>query len=104
MPSPEAIQAWLTAASFLVFITIYLVNSRSAAKILAVRLETIDATMEDFKKEMAKLSDVIIKQALQDQRVSTMDERLLAGGKRMDELQKMVLSLMTGRKLDTTGK
>lgn len=80
----------LTLASFIVFITLYIANSRITGKLLAIRLESVDASLEDFKLEVKKLADIITKQALQDQRISLQDDRLLHEGKRVDELERRV--------------
>jgi hypothetical protein len=83
----------LTIASFLVFVTVYMVNSRGAAKILAARLETVDANMEDFKIELKKMGDILIGQAQQDgrmnlieQHVTMIDQRIMQEGQRVDAL------------------
>ena len=76
----------LTIASFIVFVTIYVVNSRGAAKILAVRLTTVDATIEDFKVELKKLSEVLIGQAQQDGRINLLEQRMMQEGLRLDAL------------------
>ena len=97
---PQWVQTLVTIASFLVLGTVYIVNGRNAAKMLGARLEVIDGTMEDFKKEIKKLTDVIIAQALQGQRIQTLDERTLAQGKRIDGLSKNVMLILLKMKVD----
>ena len=76
----------LTMGSFLVFVTIYVVNSRGAAKILAARLEIMDANVDEFKLEIKKLGEILIGQALQDGRINLLEQRLMQEGNRMDAL------------------
>lgn len=83
----------LTIGGFIVFITMYIVSNRYTAKLLGVRLGVLDATMEDFKREIKALAVVITQQALQDQRITTQDDRLLHEGKRVDELERRVNQL-----------
>jgi hypothetical protein len=88
------IQTLATIGSFLVLGTVYIVNGRNAAKILAERLKGIDQTMGDFKDELKKMQDVIVAQALQSGRIQLLDERTLAHGKRVDELAKGMNKVM----------
>ena len=76
----------MTMGSFLVFVTIYVVNSRGAAKILAARLEIMDANVDEFKLEIKKLGEILIGQALQDGRINLLEQRLMQDGNRMDAL------------------
>jgi hypothetical protein len=76
----------LTVGSFLVFITLYISNIRTSTKVLSLRFETIDASIEDFRNDIKKLQEVIITQALQNQRLNNMEERNNATGKRLDEI------------------
>lgn len=84
----------LTIGGFLVFVTMYIVNSKNVGKLLGVRLEMIDASMIDFKKEIEKLTDVIVKQAQQDIRLNQQDERALKEGQRVDELDRRLARLI----------
>ena len=89
MPTdPAWIQIFVTVGSFLVFGTVYIVNGRNAAKILATRLEVVDASLMDFKHEISKLTDVLIAQAIQGKRQDNAEERIMAQGKRIDEVEK----------------
>lgn len=78
----------LTMGSFLVFVTVYVVNSRGAAKVLAARLQNVDSAMGEFKAELKKLGEVLIGQAQQDGRINLLEQRLLQEGNRVDDLGK----------------
>ena len=100
---PQTIQTLVTVGSFLVLGTVYVVNGRAAAKILSTRLEMIDATMEDFKAEIKKLTQVIVEQALQGARIQTLDERTLAQGQRVDDISKTVREILVGLRFEGRG-
>lgn len=78
----------LTIGSFLVFVTIYVVNSRGAAKILGTRLEIVDASMEDFRKELKEFSKVLISQVQQDGQIQLLAQQFVQQGQRVDELSR----------------
>lgn len=78
----------LTIGSFLVFVTIYVVNSRGAAKILGARLEVVDASMEDFRKELKEFSKVLISQVQQDGQIQLLAQQFVQQGQRVDELSR----------------
>lgn len=78
----------LTIGSFLVFVTIYIVNSRGAAKILGARLEIVDASMEDFRKELKEFSKILISQERQDGRIDLLGQQFSQQGQRVDELSR----------------
>ena len=80
----------LTIGGFVVFITIYIVNSRGAANVLATRMQQYDATVEDFKIELKKLSDVLIGQAQQDGRINLLEQRMMQEGNRVDKLSENI--------------
>jgi hypothetical protein len=94
---PVTIQTIVTIGSFLVLGTVYIVNGRGAAKILATRLESIDDTMKDFKAELKELQAVVVAQALQSGRIQLLDERTLAQGKRIDEHAKALYAASVTR-------
>lgn len=54
------------------------------------RFAEIDNQVRDFKAEMKRLSDVLIRLTEQDGRMNIADERLLAQGKRIDSLAQTV--------------
>jgi len=85
---PAWVQTLVTVGSFLVLGTVYIVNGRNAAKLLGARLEFVDASLEDFKKEIGKLTEVLVAQAVQGKRVDNVEERIMAQGKRLDEVEK----------------
>lgn len=78
----------LQIGAFVVFITIYIVNSRGAAKILGTRLEIVDASMEDFRKELKEFSKVLIGQAQQDGEIQSLRQQFVQQGQRVDELSR----------------
>lgn len=78
----------LTIASFLVGGTAFAYTIRADSRVQAYKLEVIDAQMEDFKKEMTKLTEVVIQQAQQSTRLDNVEERQMSQGKRLDEAEK----------------
>ena len=78
----------LTIGGFMVFITIYIVNSRGAAKILGPRLEVVDASMEDFRKELKEFSKVLISQVQQDGQIQLLAQQFVQQGQRVDEISR----------------
>lgn len=82
----------LTMGMFIVAMTAYVVNGRSAAKVLGARLSGIDGQMQEFKEEIKKLTEVLIAQALMVGRVERAEDRQIAEGKRLDALQKEVVA------------
>lgn len=76
----------LTLGGFVVFITIYVVNSRGAAKVLAVQLVNVGDRIGAMESEVKKLGDVLIGQALQDGRINLLEQRLMQEGLRLDTL------------------
>ena len=96
---------WLTIIGFAVMATIYIVNSRSSNKVLASRLEVIDDRMESFQQEMKKLNDILVTQAVQNSRISLIEERILQEGKRIDgigtSLRDILLRMALGKPKDT---
>lgn len=82
-----ALGDFLTVASMIVLITMYIVNTRTQSKVLDTRLSMIDASMEDFRNEMKEMQNIVSIQAVQDVRLNSMDERILAEGKRLDRFE-----------------
>lgn len=81
-----SVDTLLTIATIIVGVTLYISNQRATAAIFDVRLQQIDASMEDFRQEIKKLGDIVVTQALQTERLNHMEERGVATGKRLDEL------------------
>jgi hypothetical protein len=50
------------------------------------RFAEVDNQVRDFKTEMKRLSDVIVRLTEQDGRINIADERMLAQGKRIDSI------------------
>lgn len=76
----------LTAASFIVFITLYVANMRNASKIFSVRLQQIDEAIDDFKIDIEKLNKVITDLASQNVRIDNVVQMSLGTGQRVDAL------------------
>ena len=97
MPDAATITNLLTGASFLVFITVYIVNSRGAARMLGERLRGMDHTITNFAIELKKLQDVVTAQAVQSTRIDNLSQTLLETGKRVDgssaNVQRMLMKL-----------
>lgn len=85
---------WLTIIGFVVMATIYVVNSRSGNKIITNKLEIIDGTMENFQKEITKLNEVLVTQAVQNSHIGMMEERILQEGKRMDNMSRALNQIL----------
>ena len=84
----------LTLVSFLVGGLVFVLAVKSDTRDLATKFEQtnklydtrfgyLGGQIEDFKTEMKKLSDILIRQ-------NTTDERLLMQGKRIDEMSALV--------------
>lgn len=88
----------LTIACFFVGVVIYVVSGRTDAKVLEARLQLIDAQMEDFKLEIKKLGEILIKQALQDGRIANIETRMLMGGQRVDSMEETFRKFLLERR------
>jgi len=62
------------------------------------RFAEIDNQVQDFKKEMKRLSDVLIKLTEQDGRMNIVDERMLAQGKRLDSIAQTLRDVLVSDK------
>ena len=80
----------LTIGSFCVFVTVYVVNSRGAAKVLATKLQMVDTSIGEFKQEMKQLSVVIIEQTRQEGSIALIRQQMLQEGKRLDDLARNI--------------
>jgi hypothetical protein len=76
--------AWTTIGVFVAMQVITLVGVVVALKSDS---KTLREQIVEMKTELKKLADVVIAQALQDQRIRAIEERQILGGRRMDELQ-----------------
>lgn len=85
---------WLTIIGFVVMATIYIVNSRVGNKILTGKLEVIDASIEGFQKEMAKLNEVLVTQAVQNSHIGMLEQRLLQEGRRLDRISASITTIL----------
>ena len=91
----------ITAGAFFVTGLIGVLTIRNSVNVLDTKLDLtdehnerrfaeIDNQVRDFKTEMKRLSDVLIKLTEQDGRMNIYDERMLAQGKRIDSLSESV--------------
>ena len=71
----------LTILSFLGGGAYFVASVRTGNKFTEYRLSLIDANIDDFKREIVKLNDILSRQNLTD-------ERLLAQGKRIDDISR----------------
>ena len=82
----------LTIVSFVAFAVVYVVGTKSAAKVLGKELELrftmVDASIEDFKEDIKTLNKLIIDQTKSDMKLSNLAETVLAQGLRQDEFTK----------------
>lgn len=86
----------LTIGSFLVIVVVYIVSGRADTKVLDTRLQAIDAQMEDFKLELKKLGEILIKQAVQEGRIANVETRMLMEGQRVDSMENTFRRLLMG--------
>jgi len=77
----------LTIASLIVIVTIYILTVKQTTAILGVRLKSFGERMENVEVELKKLTEVLINQALLGGRIDRVEDRQLAEGRRLDELQ-----------------
>lgn len=78
----------ITIGSFLVLVTMYIVNSRGAARVLGEKLKSFSDNLDELKDETKKLAEVVVEQARQQGRMELLDQRLLQEGKRLDEFMR----------------
>ena len=57
-------------------------------KITDFKYTIVAASMDDFKMEMKKLTEVVTQQALQNNRMDYIEDRQMSQGKRLDETEK----------------
>ena len=113
---PVTLQTLVTLGSFLVLGTVYIVNGKLTSRALATRLDIIDQSndrrfadieneLKDFKGEMKRLSDVLIKLTEQEGRMNLLDDRMLAQGKRLDSMSQTIKDVLfkQGNVLTTGG-
>lgn len=81
----------LTIVSFLGGGAFFIVSMRGSisenARISDIRFGLVDLSIAEFKGEIQKVNEILVKLALSDGRQNTSDERLLMQGKRIDTLQ-----------------
>lgn len=85
----------LTIASFIVIVTVYVVNARNAAKILGTRLSSIDTMLSSVQDEIKTLQRVVTEQAVQSVRMQGMEDRITQMSKRHDDVV-----ILQGQRLD----
>ena len=78
---------WLTIVGFIAMGILYVADSRASSKTFAIRLDFVDAQMEDSKLELKKLNGVLVQLAEQSGRMDRIEDRQLAEGKRVDAFE-----------------
>lgn len=63
---------------------------KSDTKITDLKYTMIAASIDDFKVEMKKLTEVVVQQALQSKRMDYLEERQTNQGQRLDEAIKRI--------------
>lgn len=76
----------LTILSFIIGGLFFISNVKSDVRVLDMRLTAVDAQLEDFKIQQAKVNDILIAMATATGRANAMEERILAQGRRLDEI------------------
>lgn len=87
----------VTASAFIITGVAGVMAIRSSVSNLSIKVELtdkqnegrfvrVDAQIEDFKVELKKLGDILIKLTQTEGRINTADERMLAQGKRVDSI------------------
>lgn len=80
----------LTILTFIIGGIAFAYTIKADTRILDYKYSIIDKRLEYFAEELAKLAEVITNQALQDNRITVMENRMLAEGKRIDLLSERV--------------
>ena len=95
----------LTVAGFACTAIIAVMQIKGSNDVVAAKLDltakqndfrflNIDAQVDDFKVEIQKLGELLIQLTRAEGRMNTADDRILAQGKRMDELASDVRALL----------
>jgi hypothetical protein len=61
---------------------------KSDTKLVDLKYTIIAASIDDFKVEMKKLSEVVTQQALDSKRMDYIEERQMSQGQRLDQTEK----------------
>jgi len=77
----------ITAAGFVWMVK---ADARVLAASLRLEITSNDRRFSNIEKKLDQLSDVVVTLAKQDGRLNIIDDRMLAQGKRLDELQKHI--------------
>jgi hypothetical protein len=75
----------LTISAFFAGIVIFIQNLKTDSRVRDSRFDTMVEQMREMKDELKKLAEVVINQAIQDSRITTVEERLTLTGKRVDD-------------------
>lgn len=78
----------LTIIAFLAGGIAFVYSIKSDTKIADLKYTMIATTMDDFKIEIKKLSDVVTQQALDNKRMDYIEDRQMSQGRRLDETEK----------------
>lgn len=68
----------------------FVYSIKGDTKIADLKYTIIAASIDDFKVEMKKLTEVVTQQALQSKRMDYLEEHVMLQGKRVDETEKRV--------------
>ena len=79
----------LTAASFLVLVTVYVVNSRNGTKNIGTKFGMLESVLKAVQDELKKMQELMVTQA-------TQSERLNNHGSQIVQLQKEIADLRRG--------
>lgn len=90
----------LTIGSFLVIVVVYVMNGKADTKVLDNRMLSVEAQMEDIKIELKKLAEILVKQALQENRIANVETRMLMEGQRVDSMENTFRKFLMNRRED----
>ena len=90
----------LTIGSFLVIVVVYVMNGKADTKVLDNRMLSVEAQMEDIKIELKKLAEILVKQALHENRIANVETRMLMEGQRVDSMENTFRKFLMNRRED----
>lgn len=75
----------LTMASFLVGGLVFALSIKGDTRVHEARFDSMSEQQREIREELKKLSEVLIKLAVQDGRIKAAEDRIAAQGLRLDE-------------------